>query len=511
MASYALPIALIALGVICIAQNTGRARTGKITGGAFGVFFVLCLLNMIFLKKVNSEHYGEFLANCYLYGQSAHLGGGAFSALVVYPVKRLVGNVGASIFFSAGLLICILIVTNLSLKRTGQEVSNVVQQQVVEHRRGQVTARPQKNVDPYISIQSDDLSYLEIDEGSKKSRRGRLAEKKAQPQLQEPTYVEAEVVEEPIPVQMMEVEEKPARRAKKSSVKVNEEPIAFAGEEEEGGIPEDAIEKERMQQAAPPKKYQLPPIDFLSPPKAGASRAGSMAEARAKAKKLEEILDSFDVEAHVVNISQGPSVTRYELQPAPGVKLSRIVNLTDDIALGMASMGIRMEAPIPGKAAVGIELPNDKTTVVTLREIIESEKFQNAPSNLTFALGRDVSGNIVIGDIAKMPHLLVAGATGMGKSVCIHSMLLSILYKSSPEQARLILIDPKKVEFSMYNGIPHLLIPVVTDPRKAAGALNWAVVEMERRYKLFSENGVNNMFRFNEKMKGDPTAEQLSQ
>ena len=522
LAAYALGPALVALGVGCIAQRAQGLKKGKVAGCVVGVFFILCLLNMIFLKKINSERYGEFLVNTFLYGKSAHLGGGAFAGLVVYPVKRLIGSVGASILFAAGLLICILIVTNLSLKRTSEEVSNTVRQQVVEHRERATNVRLYNERLANARDVSDDLSPLGEDDFSSARRRkkrradnrprlpigtidraresGGMTRDESVAQHDEVPFVEAEVVSAP------------PSASRKKAPGVNREPIAFSGEEEEGGIPEDNIEQERMRQAAPPKKYQFPPIDYLSPPKnANVNRAASMADARAKARRLEEILKSFGVEARVVNISQGPAVTRYELQPAAGVKIARIAGLTDDIALGMASMGIRMEAPIPGKAAVGIELPNEKTTLVTLREIIESDKFKNAPSNLTFALGRDVSGNVVVGDIAKMPHLLVAGATGMGKSVCIHSMLLSILYKSSPEQARLILIDPKKVEFSMYNGIPHLLIPVVTDPRKAAGALNWAVTEMENRYRLFSENGVNNMFRYNEKMKDQPDVEQMYQ
>jgi S-DNA-T family DNA segregation ATPase FtsK/SpoIIIE len=516
MAAYVLPLALIVLGVACIAQRAQGISRGKLAACCVGAFFILCLLNMLFLKKANSEQYGVFLANTYLYGQTAHLGGGAFSALFVYPLKRLIGNAGANIFLCAGILICVLIVTNLSLKRTGQEVGNVVQQQVVEHRErnAQVHLYNERLERAHEADVSDPtiLGPEDYKGGKRQKHRrdkrprlpvGRVTDASDSMPQQEPAvqqdvpFVEAQIVSEPAP--------------KRQTKTVGQEPVVFEGEQEEGGIPEDNIEQARIRAAAAPRRYQFPPVEYLSPPKPSQAKGGSLVEARAKAKRLEEILASFDVEARVVNISQGPSVTRYEVQPAAGVKLSRIVNLTDDIALGMASMGIRMEAPIPGKAAVGIELPNERTTLVTLREIIESDKFKNAPSNLTFALGRDVSGNVVVGDIAKMPHLLVAGATGMGKSVCIHSMLLSILYKSSPQQARLILIDPKKVEFSMYNGIGHLLIPVVTDPRKAAGALNWAVTEMERRYKLFSENGVNNMFRYNEKFKGDADVEQMYQ
>ena len=206
---------------------------------------------------------------------------------------------------------------------------------------------------------------------------------------------------------------------------------------------------------------------------------------------------SFGVSAKVVNVTRGPTVTRYELQPSAGVKVSRIVNLSDDIALNLAAPGIRIEAPIPGKAAIGIEVPNREINMVRLREVLESAEFARHPSKIAFAAGKDISGEPVIADISKMPHLLIAGATGSGKSVCINCLIMSILYKSSPDEVKLLLIDPKVVELGVYNGIPHLLIPVVTDPKKAAGALNWAVQEMVNRYKLFAEKNVRDIKGYN--------------
>lgn len=214
-------------------------------------------------------------------------------------------------------------------------------------------------------------------------------------------------------------------------------------------------------------------------------------------KKLIDTLASFGVGAKIINISQGPSVTRYELQPNAGVKVSRIVSLADDIALNLAATGVRIEAPIPGKAAVGIEVPNKEVKPVRFRDVIETDEFRNHQSKLAFAVGKDVSGKTIVGDIAKMPHLLIAGATGSGKSVCINTLIASILYKSSPEEVKLLMIDPKVVELGIYNGIPHLLIPVVTDPKKAAGALSWAVVEMTSRYNLFAENNVRDLKGYN--------------
>ena len=220
-------------------------------------------------------------------------------------------------------------------------------------------------------------------------------------------------------------------------------------------------------------------------------------ELNQSASKLVDTLKSFGVSTTIINICRGPSVTRYELQPASGVKISKITNLADDIAMNLAATGVRIEAPIPGKNAVGIEVPNKKVTVVKMRGLVESADFQNAKSKLTVALGKDITGRIMLADLAKMPHLLIAGSTGSGKSVCINSMLVSLLYKSSPDEVKLILIDPKVVELGVYNGIPHLLVPVVTDPRKAAGALNWAVNEMLERYKTFAEYNVRDMHGYN--------------
>lgn len=244
------------------------------------------------------------------------------------------------------------------------------------------------------------------------------------------------------------------------------------------------------------KKYQFPPIQLLKP-KLNSDDSDAMEEMQNNAKKLIDTLTSFGVKANIVNICRGPSVTRYELQPAPGVKISKITNLSDDIALSLAANGVRIEAPIPGKAAVGIEVPNKVVSMVTMRELIDSDKFRNSKSKLTTVLGRDISGEIVVTDLAKMPHLLIAGTTGSGKSVCVNSILMSILYKATPDEVKLLLIDPKMVEFSKYKGIPHLLIPVVSDAKKAAGALAWAVNEMLQRYKIFSEYDCKDIDSYN--------------
>ncbi|WP_243411722.1 FtsK/SpoIIIE family DNA translocase [Ruminococcus difficilis] len=244
-------------------------------------------------------------------------------------------------------------------------------------------------------------------------------------------------------------------------------------------------------------QYVYPSTKLLEPAVDSESESAYM-EMQNNATKLIETLNSFGVKANIVDICRGPSVTRYELQPAPGVKISKITNLSDDIALNLAANGVRIEAPIPGKAAVGIEVPNKVTSMVTLRELVETDEFRNHKSKLNCVLGRDISGEIITTDLAKMPHLLIAGTTGSGKSVCVNALLMSILFKATPDEVKLLLVDPKMVEFSKYKGIPHLLVPVVSDAKKAAGALNWAVSEMLQRYRVFSEYDCKGIDSFNE-------------
>ncbi len=254
--------------------------------------------------------------------------------------------------------------------------------------------------------------------------------------------------------------------------------------------------------------YKLPSVSLLAKPKPNVkSRAEIKHELEEKANRLLETLASFKVEAKIINITQGPTVTRFELQPGFGVKVSKITNLADDIALSLAASGVRIEAPIPGKSAIGIEIPNETPSPVPIREVIDTDKFRDFKSKTAFALGKDIGGNCVIADISSFPHVLIAGATGSGKSVCINSLITSILYKAKPNEVKMIMVDPKMVELGVYNGIPHLLIPVVTDPKHAAGALNWAVAEMKNRYQLMKDNKVRNIQGYNDLMEENETPE----
>nr|WP_244867388.1 DNA translocase FtsK [Paenibacillus cineris] len=269
--------------------------------------------------------------------------------------------------------------------------------------------------------------------------------------------------------------------------------------------PAEALELAMTPPAPPPKPYKLPPFRLLSKPQNG-GKAGDQNDYKQTARKLEATMESFGVRAKVLEVVRGPAVTRYEIQPDIGVKVSRIVGLTDDIALALAAKDIRMEAPIPGKSAIGIEVPNNEVSLVTMREVMETPVFQDASSKLSIAFGRDISGQTIVGNLAKMPHLLVAGATGSGKSVCINGIITSILYKAKPDEVKFLMVDPKMVELNVYNGIPHLMAPVVTDPKRASLALKKIVVEMEKRYELFSKSGTRNIEGYNNLMKDNPAA-----
>ncbi len=345
---------------------------------------------------------------------------------------------------------------------------------------------------------SDDLSEITFEEDAFSSYED----------TKEPVFEEKAIYREPYhPVE----EAKPSAYVKKQvgsqmpGESIAQQPVEKA--KEEGSAAQQQI---HIPQNKPPKKYMFPPINKLQK---GTGKAGGDSERELKetAMRLQQTLQTFGVKVTITDISQGPAVTRYEMQPEMGVKVSKIVGLADDIKLNLAATDIRIEAPIPGKAAVGIEVPNKENSAVALRDLIESKEFKDFPSNLAFAVGKDIAGKVVVADIAKMPHMLIAGATGSGKSVCINTLIMSILYKAHPDDVKLIMVDPKVVELSVYNGIPHLLIPVVTDPKKAAAALHWGVAEMTDRYQKFADFNVRDLKGYNQKVaemkeKGDEQA-----
>lgn len=302
--------------------------------------------------------------------------------------------------------------------------------------------------------------------------------------------------------------ERPKETALKPDIQIIDSSKRMPVEKEQQQIASDPSFDEIMSQngSGETVQYEYPSIELLNFISSTDNTKDHKKAILENAQKLQEVLKSFGVEATVGQVSKGPTVTRYELQPGVGVKVSKIAGLADDIALNLAASGIRIEAPIPGKAAVGIEVPNKDVVMVGLREVIDSMEFSQFESKLAFGLGKDISGSIMVADIAKMPHLLIAGSTGSGKSVCINTLITSIIYKANPNEVKLILVDPKVVELSIYNGIPHLMIPVVTDPKKASNALHWAVREMEKRYQLFSQNNVRDLKGYNRSVveKGEP-------
>lgn len=468
-------------------------------------FYSLCFLFIFFLilVEINSSinmgnlSFFEKVKNAYINGSSC-IGGGAAGEILAYPLILLLGPVGAYLFSATFAIINVLILTNTSVYKVaigfkawfGRLFSSIKN----------YISNMSKDTDDYTNMDSevaaDDVKLKMpvneksryIDEVNKKIKIldfFKTTGDDAVPDCNIPDSNIEEIrgIQEDSQYKDEDIEvispKPPARESAKKDNKTQE--------------------KFNLSIRQVPQKYTIPPLSLLNSP-AGAKGSNDKKELISNAKILEETLESFGVEARVVQVSRGPVITRYELQPSPGVKVSKIVNLSDDIALNLAAQAVRIEAPVPGKAVVGIEVPNKEMSNVYLREVIESKEFTEKESPLTFALGKDVAGNCIVSDLSKMPHLLIAGATGSGKSVCVNTLITSILYKSPPERVRLLMIDPKVVELSTYNGIPHLLIPVVTDPRKAAGALGWAVQEMVGRYKLFADNNVRNIESYNNLM-----------
>lgn len=346
---------------------------------------------------------------------------------------------------------------------------------------------------------SETQNTQELDAGEIIAATNALAETPeppAEPPLQEPFQMQYEEITEPTPDIEPPEPEEPVFEQEQMPQQLN----LFQEQGENTVVPEGE---------AP--AYQIPGLFLLKRSNNTGRSPEIQQELERNKKMLEETLKDFNVGVSMKDVQRGPSVTRYEVQPNAGVKVSKITGLSDDIALNLSAQSIRIEAPVPGKSVVGIEVPNRKKDVVKLRDILESDAFQNAKSQLAFAVGKDIAGNAIVGDIAKMPHLIIAGATGSGKSVCTNSIIMSILFHATPEQVRLILIDPKIVEFRVYEDIPHLLIPVVTDPKKAAGALNWAVQEMEHRYQTFADNGVRDLADYNKKIMSQPDGQTLPQ
>ena len=503
---YALPIYLIYFGFQYI-KTRGNIQLDKCF---FGITIMVIVIMMVCgtLNIQGSYTPDNFIESFkeILYGDTEFIHGGIISYLVCYPLYRLLGFLGAYVILFTFSVISVTLIFDITLYDLGIKAYNT-KEKIKTSRREKInnTSKIEKtrNRDSFINI----VDKTESDDGEKSSRELlSKVDKKIKILDFMKNAQEDDIATEPIKEEVSsdiqidsfldkqdEKQSYPEKVITKETNKQKKEKLDENVKDVVSKEIQDGMEGQREE-----KEYVHPSLELLKTNSSTKLNSSDKKELIESANKLEEILSNFGVDAKVTQVTKGPSVTRFELQPSPGVKVSKIVNLSDDIALGLAASGIRIEAPIPGKAAVGIEVPNRKQTAVFLREVLENEEFIESKKKLAFALGKDISGKCVVGDLSKMPHTLIAGATGSGKSVCINSLIISILYKYNPNEVKLLMVDPKVVELNVYNGIPHLLIPVVTDPKKAAAALNWAVNEMTKRYKLFADMGVRNMESYNE-------------
>lgn len=511
--AYVWPALLIYIAVLAAMDKPMSAVGTKIWESA-ALVVMLCSAIHIFSPAMQ-ETAGFFNTIGALYQTGAsNFSGGVFGGLVGMPLIGLFGTVGAKIIICLLIFVFFMLMTGTTLIAFFKALFKPAQK-ITESAEAAITKKQEKrNARFDIDIDVDDPEQLPQhpvkSENPPKSLEtflkaihpeGETQERAAKKEEPEPPEESGKKESAPALDDLIRKASACASPDKPASAEPAKQPASPPAKPETFSVPDTPEEKEA---------YLYPPTSLLERSAAADARA-SQAELKANAALLVDTLRSFGVETRIINISRGPAVTRYELQPSAGVKISKITNLADDIALNLASAGVRIEAPIPNKPAVGIEVPNREVNVVHIRELLENNGFVNAKSRLTVALGRDIAGSAAYADLAKMPHMLIAGATGSGKSVCINSIILSLLYKASPDEVRLLMIDPKVVELGIYNGIPHLLVPVVTDPRKAAGALGWAVTEMLQRYKTFADNNVRDLTAYNALCTRNPELSPLPQ
>ncbi len=495
---YILPVGVFVMAIY-IAYQGENNWGGKIVQFSLLLLAVSIIMNVYEISNgkiiIEEKEFQDVLAQSYNLG-AKNIGGGAVGMIFALPLINLLGKM-ATVIVSIGIILVLLI------SMFGIDIANGITEFIEEK-----NAAKERKAKRYKEVEKSEPK--EKVETKKERRLRELAEKE-----------QAALDVEQLQINLNDKEEKTSEKKESKLSKL----AKIRGHEKSGNsIPEQAPEfieeplfkKEQEQKEEKTKEvlqlqhtitvedenYEFPPLTLLSEGEKKTLKGGKKALTDT-ASKLQKTLYSFGVSAKVENVSVGPAITRYELKPAEGVRVSKIANLADDIALNLAAKTIRIEAPIPGKQAVGIEVPNEESETVHLRDIIDTDAFKNHKSKLAVALGKDVSGTEIIADIAKMPHVMIAGATGSGKSVCINTLIASIIYKAKPSEVKLVMVDPKIVELSVYNGIPHLLIPVVTDPKKAAGALAWAVQEMENRYSMFAAKGVRDLKGYNEAVEND--------
>lgn len=511
--AYIIPI-LLFIGIAFVISNKGNSIAYIKTAAGAGFTLMVCTLFQLIMNEYTA---GTRLFSYYKISSMHKDGGGLLGGIVVSALCPAIGVIGTYVIVIILCIICLVIITEKSFIRgvkKGSEKAYSSAKQDAKKRKEQAELRREKRAQEREQKAAEKERKRKDNTVSGVSFDTTLVKKS--PEMREITP--------PEDVPDLFAEEIPSYDGREAEVSKNIVPDDITINraqpimEEEAPIPEPVPEKRKTKESKKQvetatanveqeikkseekraKEYVFPPLSLLKHGKR--SGGDSDAHLRQTAMKLQQTLQNFNVNVTVTNVSCGPSVTRYELQPEQGVKVSKIVGLADDIKLNLAAADIRIEAPIPGKAAVGIEVPNKENTAVMLRDLLETDEFQNHESKIAFAAGRDIAGKVVVADIMKMPHVLIAGATGSGKSVCINTLIMSILYKADPKDVKLIMIDPKVVELSVYNGIPHLMIPVVTDPKKAAGALNWAVAEMMKRYDLFAQYNVRDLKGYNAKV-----------
>lgn len=460
--SYFFPLLMVLAGVRLARRRSQTVLSPRMYG-----------IMLIFLTALTFFHLIIPLEDSFQAGVAGD-GGGLLGACLSFLIRKSFGIAGTYIILVTAGLIAILLLTNISLVSLAQVFAAKCKEVSQKGFRGLV-----------------DYLFTEVEEEEQQAPRPPvIIDQGEDVTLQETPAINEAAVQERRP------EQRPAPKEKEPA------PANYTV-----GTPESVVEKDDGPQVTvgfspENSSYRLPPLTILSRPFRLKSARLSK-DINENIRVLEDTLESFGIKVRVIQVSRGPAITRYEIQPPAGVKVSRIVSLADDIALSMAAPGVRIEAPIPGKAAVGIEIPNKETSMVHLRDLLETQEFIQGSSKLTISLGKDIAGNPVVADLAKMPHLLIAGATGSGKSVCINTLIVSILFKATPDEVKFLMIDPKMVELAMYNGIPHLVSPVVIDPKKAATSLRWAVKEMEHRYELFAAAGVRDITRYNQLFQGN--------
>ena len=504
---------IIYVALMIASDVTHNKVIAKVVEGSVLMLLISGMAQIIQVGSVDGSSFWLKLVGLFNDGKQLR-GGGLASALLGWPLLSLFKRVGAGIVIVLVAFTFIMLLTNVTLPQLLKAISKpfVKSYEAVNEERIERAAQPPKppreKKEPRRNGRVDIAKFYPDDDPDTAAEAFvPVAEEEA------PDKVDASKIDMPVhpvkaPVITHEKLEETAKTTDNEELKkIIENAIGDSREEKKSKdepVKPPVVNVDKNGQTTFFEKdnkisaYVYPPVDILKYAKNPVASEIVQQEIQEKSAKLVETLETYGAKTRIVGIHRGPSVTRYELQPAAGVRVSKITGLADDIALNLAAMSVRIEAPVPGKACIGIEVPNDHRDTVSLRELIDSEEYRKAKGKLTFAVGKDIEGNIIIGDIAKMPHMLVAGTTGSGKSVFTNSIILSILYHASPDEVKLILIDPKKVEFPIYNKIPHLLIPVVTEPLKAAGALGWAVNEMNKRYLMFDANNVKNLQEFND-------------